>query len=370
MLNIMCKTPKISPIRPRGSRNVYPLIRPCGECYECLASARSEAALRLYSEKLHSKSSFFVTLTYTDENLPFYGLSRVERRKELDKVENCTPFYDMYGKFVLRKDDATKFFYQLHDFCKKYDSNFLARYVINGEYSPYSHRPHLHALVFLPFFLTDEDFYYELSKIWRFGNFDVGSVEAASINYLGKHSMKEDRGNDYLQQKVAPIFQKRSVKNGGLGRDLVTDPSVLANYYEGNNSTQYGKYVVNIPRYIKKKLHPDSYSEDEIKQISKDSYLNLSSRLFQEFGINPDFISEELYLHYDSLPSVSEDSWMSERNSYDPKFSNLVTLYRYYNMPDNLRKLGDYFKKKFNKSVNHLLDIGYFNRNLQKNTTD
>lgn len=136
----------------------------------------------------------------------------MERRQELNKIEGSQPYFDMYGKFVLRKDDATKFFYSLHDFVKKYDSTKLARYVINGEYSPYSHRPHMHALVFLPFEISQDDFNEFLLKIWRFGQLDVGDVEAASINYLGKHSMKEDRGNAYIQQKVSPIFQKRSVK--------------------------------------------------------------------------------------------------------------------------------------------------------------
>lgn len=366
----MCKTPKIAPIRPRGSQNVYPLIRPCGECYECLAAARAESALRIYAEQLNSKSSFFITLTYSDENLPFYGFSRIERRRELDKVETCTPFYDMYGKFVLRKEDATKFFYKLHDFVKKYDSSKLARYVINGEYSPYSHRPHMHALVFFPFELEKFDMFDVLSRMWQNGIYDVGDVEAASINYLGKHSMKEDRGNDYIQQKVAPIFQKRSVKNGGIGCSLVKDATLLANYYQGSNSTQYGEYIVNIPRYIKKKLHPEPYSEDEIKALSKDSYTNLASRLFQEFGVNPENIIDELMFNYDKLPTILDDDWMSERNNYDPKYSNLVTLYRNYHRDENLRQLGDYFKNKFNKSVNHLLDIGYFYRNNEIKVTD
>lgn len=366
----MCKTPEIAPIRPRGSRHVYPLIRPCGKCYECLATARAEAALRIYAEKLQSKSSFFVTLTYTDENLPFYGLSRIERRRELDKLADCHPYFDMYGKFILRKEDATKFFYSLHDICKKYDTNFLARYVINGEYSPYSHRPHMHALVFLPFFIADYDFKEIMLKLWRNGQFDVGNVEAASINYLGKHSMKEDRGNAHIQQKVSPIFQKRSVKNGGIGISLKNDPTLLANYEIGANSTQYGKYVVNIPRYIKKQLHPDTYTEDEIKRISQDSFTNLSSRLFQEFGINPENVSDELYFHYDTLPTFKDDDWMLQRGKYDPKFSNLVTLYRNFHRDENIQQLGDYFKNKYNKSVNHLMDIGYFYKNRTENVTD
>lgn len=366
----MCKTPKIAPIRPRGSRNVYPLIRPCGECYECLASARAEAALRIYSEDMHAKSSFFVTLTYTDENLPFYGLSRVERRRELNKIEGAQPYFDMYGKFVLRKDDATMFFYSLHDFVKKYDSTKLARYVINGEYSPYSHRPHMHALVFLPFEISEDDFNEFLLKIWRFGQIDVGDVEAASINYLGKHSMKEDRGNDYIQQKVSPIFQKRSVKNGGIGIWLKDDPTVIANYNLGTNSTQYGDYIVNIPRYVKKKLHPETMSEDEIRQLSRQSYVNLASRLFQEFGVNPENVIDELMYHYNDLHDVLDTSWGSERFNYPPEFSNVVTLYRYYNYGDNLRQLVTYFQNKFNKSLNDLVEIGYFQKNLTKKTTN
>lgn len=367
----MCKTPKIAPIRPRGSRHVYPLIRPCGDCYECLATARAEAALRIFSEKEHSKSSFFVTLTYTDENLPFYGFSRTERRRELDKIQSSSPYYDMYGKFILRKEDAVKFFYGLHDVVKQYDSTKLARYVINGEYSPYSHRPHMHALVFFPFEITEDDMKEILSKLWLNGQYAVGTVEAASINYLGKHSMKEDRGNDYLQQKVAPIFQKRSVKNGGIGYWLKFDRTVLANYYAGTNSTQYGDYIVNIPRYVKKLIHPDTMTEDEIKQLSKDSFTNLSSRLFQEFGINPDYVSSELSLHWNELDEVlNHDSWSSDRFRYPAEWSNLVTLYRYYNYADNLKQLADYFKHKFNKSVNHLIDIGYFQKNLTTNVCD
>lgn len=367
----MCKTPKIAPIRPRGSSNVYPLIRPCGECYECLANARAEAALRIAAEEMQCKSSFFVTLTYTDENLPFYNFDRNERRRELDKVAEATPYFDMYGKFILRKEDATKFFYSLHDVVKKYDSTKLARYVINGEYSPYSHRPHMHALVFFPFEISDDDMLELMSKLWRFGQFDVGHVEAASINYLGKHSMKEDRGNDYIQQKVSPIFQKRSVKNGGIGYSLKYDSTLLANYYNGTNSTQYGKYIVNIPRYVKKLLNPETLSEEEIKQLSRDSFTNLSSRLFQEFGINPEYVSTELALHWHDLKDVlNNDSWSSERFRYPAEYSNLVTLYRYYNYADNIMQLGDYFRNKFNKSVNTLTEIGYFNKNRSKNVCD
>ena len=166
----MCKMPKIVPIRPRGSSNVYPMVQACGDCSECRAAARSEFALRCYSEEIHSKSSFFITLTYTDENLPFYGLSRCDRRHELDALAECTPYFDMYGKFVLNKEHATKFFYSLHDLVKKYDSSMLARFVINGEYSPFSHRPHMHCLCWFPFFLQKDDMYEKLVTLFVANN--------------------------------------------------------------------------------------------------------------------------------------------------------------------------------------------------------
>ena len=133
---------------------------------------------------------------------------------------------------------------------------------------------------------------------------------------------------------VSPIFQKRCVKNGGIGRYLYKDETLLANYYNGSNSTVYGKYLVNIQRYTKKKLHPDTYSESEIAEMSRQSLQNVADRLFSEYGITPDLVKDNLIRIY--RDGCGRSDCCSELAQSNPLMTNVVNLYRSYNYDSNI----------------------------------
>ena len=156
----MCKFSTLIFIKPKGSERKIPFVKTCGKCYDCLMSDRAAQVIRMRKEFTSSLSCFFVTFKYTDENLVYWNFSRIERRRELDRIKllpRQKPF-DCYGKFVVDKRHASLIFKGLQTEIKKYSENLLFRLVLNSEYGTWSHRPHYHAIVFSPLTLTVNDF--------------------------------------------------------------------------------------------------------------------------------------------------------------------------------------------------------------------
>lgn len=362
----MCKFSSLIYITPRDSvtGKKIPFVKTCGKCYVCLQSSRAAQVIRMKKESTLSKSCFFLTLKYSDENLIYWNFSRIERRAELNRVKSFGKHkpYDCYGKFILEPRHATMFFEGMQKKIKKYSPNLLFRMVLNGEYGTYTHRPHFHVIVFSPLSFLLTDFKQLVESVWKFGLVQCSQVSDRRIAYVSKHSMKEDRGNE-LQQKVSPIFRRQSTYRGGIGRDLVTDETMLANYYQGSNYTYNGKFKVNIPRYVKKKLHPDTYSEDELLQMSRDSYHNLTERIFQQFGVKESNIVEfvtglnfyEWWSKYD-MSNYYKDTAVG----YDIlKYKCAVALMRSRNVETCRKELRDYYYNKFQKHKQKLRENGY-----------
>lgn len=365
----MCKFPSLIYIKPAGSETKIPFVKSCGKCYDCMMSARAAQVIRMRKEFTQSKSCFFVTLKYTDNNLVYWNFNRTERRQELDRISELgksKPF-DCYGKFVVEPRHASAFFAGMQREIKKYSENLLFRIVLNSEYGTWSHRPHYHALIFSPLSFKLQDFRSLLERVWRFGSVDCSTVSDARIAYVSKHTMKEDRGNE-LQQKVAPIFRRQSTYNGGIGKDLVNDETMLANYNQGSNYTYNGRYKVNIPRYIKKKLHPDTYTEEELIQLSKESYDNLVARIYKEFGVietnivsfvlgvsSREFLAKYDINKYDVTTSVSYNIL---------RYRCAVSLMRSRNVELCRKELHDYYYNKFIKKKQSLKENGYLSDDI------
>ena len=91
---------------------------PCGKCIECRIHQRKEWSLRLLHEMAYHERSVFLTLTYSDENLPD-DLSISKRHLQLFLKR-------------LRKQSGRK----------------GIKYFATGEYGESTQRPHYHAIVF------------------------------------------------------------------------------------------------------------------------------------------------------------------------------------------------------------------------------
>lgn len=165
-----------------------PVKVPCGQCIACRLNRASDWATRIMHEKKMSADSYFLTLTYNEENLPRVG---------------------NYSTLV--KADVQKFLKRL----RKAISPIKLRYYLCGEYGERYGRCHFHVIVFLDSYAEDFQRYVNLS--WPFGFVHVGSVSYESAKYVARYCTKLLTGPKkewYTERNILPEFALMSRRPG------------------------------------------------------------------------------------------------------------------------------------------------------------
>lgn len=218
-----------------GYREPYAAV-PCGQCLGCRLDWAADWALRCEKEAKCWPHNAFVTLTYSDEELPIGGTSR----STVSKRE-----FQLFMK-RLRKElgEGIRFF-------------------ASGEYGETNERAHYHALLFNCSF-PDRVRWREsrghtlyrsplLERLWPFGFSTIGEVNFQTANYVARYVVKKLRGSMALQQYSdrEPPFILMS-RNPGIGAEWFSRNSSDV-YPEG--SIIYGEARKRrAPRYFDK-LH-------------------------------------------------------------------------------------------------------------------
>lgn len=277
------------------------LIVPCKKCFACRCAARYAWAFRLYQEFKHSQSAYFVTLTYNDDNVPtdvYYKVIDTKYYTLVDKktgeIKDCkrniyaletsrSVIFRKHKKYELRHNitnfdslnrfHATDFLKKVQKYCKRVYSH-LCRYYLIGEYGDSdSHRPHYHSLMFFKDVINLEQCENIVKDCWNYGNIVVKSVNFSNINYVGKHQIKECRGN-YYQQKESPIFAKMSRYGGGVGKDYLTAATSAFHYSDKDNNSyvlSFG-FKIPLPPFYRKKLWTENLTEEELQELTAKMY--------------------------------------------------------------------------------------------------
>ena len=157
-----------------GTCSLFRVTLPCGQCIGCRLERSRQWAIRCVHEASLYDDNCFITLTYSDENLPPYGS-------------------------LVKKD--------FQDFMKRLRKRFSnVRYYHCGEYGSKTKRPHYHAILFnidfpdkeLLTINNDQRLYTSeiLSKIWGKGICSIGSVTFESAAYVARYIMKKANGDD------------------------------------------------------------------------------------------------------------------------------------------------------------------------------
>ncbi|QXP08133.1 MAG: replication initiator protein [Arizlama microvirus] len=190
-----------------------PVMVPCGKCIGCKTDKATEWAARCYHESKMHKHSYFVTLTYDEQNIPSGG--------------------------TLVKQHLQDFLKRL----RRQNPEEKIRYYSCGEYGSKGSRPHYHLLLFGhdfngsnpdPFNLdlklhtrhkqpgqqlyTSES----LKTLWPHGFSTVGEFSQATALYVAKYSMKKITGvaATYHYEGRLPEFALMSLKPG-IGADWI-----------------------------------------------------------------------------------------------------------------------------------------------------
>lgn len=264
------------------------ILAPCGHCPQCKRNKSREWSIRLSHENSYSRHAYFITLTYSDDNLPSNG--------SIDMEE--------VSKFIkrVREDECT--------FGNTRKKAHNVKYYAVGEYGSVESRPHYHLLVFSD---TDCVSREAVNSWWKLGRSSVDPVSVSSICYVAGYVDKKIYGNDfefYKERGISPPGQRVS---NGIGLRWCLDN---ADYLRNSLTIKWNGVDVPIPRYYRKKLDIDYIGY----QLQYDA-IQRSAIIKQ--GLNPD--SEEDLAKFRQLnqlhnEQMHEDALARERNK---KFKRL-----------------------------------------------
>lgn len=226
----------LTPIRIKGKKNENGIIRiqghaivPCGKCPKCKLKRANAWIFRLLQEEKVHQNALFVTLTYSNENVPI------------------TP----KGFMTLVKRDYQLFMKRL-----RYNTgNKKIKYYACGEYGTTTWRPHYHAIMYD---VTHE----QIEKAWTLGHIYVGTVTGASIGYTTKYICKDKRVPLHGNDDRIPEFSLMSQR---LGKNYIT-PAKTKWHIENNASyvVVEGGYKQPLPRYYRNFI----FNEDQKQKIN------------------------------------------------------------------------------------------------------
>ncbi len=239
-------------------------VVPCGKCPACLKRRQSSWIFRLEQEQKTSSSSAFITLTYSDPNLP----------------------YSKNGYPELSKKDHQLFMKRLRKTIRHHfpHHNKKLRYYSCGEYGDQTHRPHYHSIMFnLPQEYIDHPEL--LERDWKNGQVQVATCNSKTISYTTKYINKTLY--THKQHDLDDRQKEFSLMSKGLGQNYLT-PAIIA-YYKAIKTPYLVKEngeKATMPKYYKDKI----FTSEEKHLIN-----HKTKKYLQE---NPTFNSEKHKFDY------------------------------------------------------------------------
>lgn len=175
---------------------------PCGHCADCQRQQQNDWYQRIYAEYLdfHVNGCIaFPTLTYREDNVPFY----------IDEENH-------FKCYCFNKEHVKMFIKKLRVYMSRsgLPSNGI-KYLICSEYGKderFTKRPHYHALIFFPFkidYLTCLNLF---RKAWVHGNVGVSKVHGLFIHHL--------KGCKYASKYITKdldFFDTRNLDKSNVG---------------------------------------------------------------------------------------------------------------------------------------------------------
>lgn len=249
------------------------VLFPCGQCLPCRINRRRVWTLRILFESLAYENSSFVTLTYSDDDLPFS--------------------YPSYSPSLCKRD------VQLFIKRLRFHYHTKVRYYVCGEYGPSTNRPHYHGVLFgvSPFDLHPDWMSCPTStihnrsllfRLWTHGNVSVGTLERDSAQYVAGYVTKKfiTRHDERLRE-----FSLMSLKPGVGAYALEFLESSLATVdpLRFGGTVRVDGRVYPIGRYLFRKLAERLELPERIEEVVK----NLRGDFFEykKSRTNLDFLS-------------------------------------------------------------------------------
>lgn len=213
---------------------------PCGKCPSCYKTRALQWGFRLMQEEKQCTSSYFVTLTYDNNNVP------ISKR----------------GFLTLNFRDVQLFVKRL----RKLESNQTSgkgngnksniKYYAVGEYGTSKKRPHYHLIIYnASIKLIEQAWCIEGKKI---GEIYYGKVQEASVMYTLKYMSKVGQ---IPQFKNDDRTKEKALMSKGMGLNYLTPQMIiwhrsdLLNRMYCSVRTTMGTFKIAMPRIYKSRIY-------------------------------------------------------------------------------------------------------------------
>ncbi len=251
-------------------------VVPCGHCIGCRTEQSRQWAVRMMHEARLHDSNVFVTLTYSDQELP----------------KNAEVISNHLSGFIksLRKTQERRI-------------SFFGC----GEYGERTARPHYHALLFGVDFLdrhsghdsSRPDVWHSkaLEDTWGRGICEGGNVTMASASYVAGYIRKKCKRKDYARanpltgELIAPEFARMSLRPA-IGkrwieknwRDVYPRDFVVVDGFEAKPPRYYDKwmdkYFPAIMDNVRQKRYDDSIERTQYQLAAGEAIAISRTNLF------------------------------------------------------------------------------------------
>lgn len=296
------------------------LYVPCGKCESCKNRKRSDILVRLYYSLLHYQSiggcAHYITLTYSDDNLPYIFVNGRKRP-------------------CFCKKDIQKYIKRLRINLQRRLNITDTQYYVASEFGGTTHRPHYHMIFFHDNFAKSLAVNYFLNVEWqlgftKLGNLSNGIVTSISaLQYCSKYITKDVFTDDYFQ-KIAKTISREQLRYispfslyskdlGFIGIRFVDSHLIESGFCK--LPCNVGFNLVRSPRYFDLKLFyyktlncngniqylPTDKGYDVLKKrvtLYKDVINNNIEVFFNYPNIPIDFITKNY--HYETFNSFSD----------------------------------------------------------------
>ena len=337
------------PIRIKNKRTGEYMFVPCGHCPACAAAKRKSMANRLQIEMDHCISALFITLTYDNNNVPYYKLDNYdaismspnrlvdfnfaeainnanlktanldlflpEIQNPIDGQQNCFAACSKLDIQLFLKRLRNHITYdKLHLLKDVQSSQRSFRYFIAAEYGPKTFRPHYHGILFFRDVRVARAAKARyLSASWQYSsdkNLRAEFVTSGAARYVSKYVNSDTKLPILLQIKPLNTFHLAS-KNPAIGvydgcenivNKVLSEHSVTYNKVSHGSDGSCQSVTLPYPSQLLRYFMPDLFNKQRLSDKQLLSFLNLAYIQLKE--LNQDVTSWDLDFIKSSVPNL------------------------------------------------------------------
>lgn len=258
---------------------------PCGRCLPCLRRKQNSWAFRIQQEaKDYPESTYFVTLTFSDNNLDFIT------DNETGEVFGPTLSVDTVQKFFKRlRKNLVNYYKNVPETCEvwQYGKKHLitdyryrnekgqiilssdfhpVRFFLCGEYGDRFQRPHYHAVCFFASNYDEDALKKFLEIAWGKGFVTISPLTVRRSKYVAKYTCKQLFPDEYGKCKPPFALMSRSPAIGSTyvdkNKDFIFNNRQFIVYDE--QGTPYP-----LPRFYKNKIFTPETAQEWRETIER-----------------------------------------------------------------------------------------------------